>query len=58
MFSDMTFNVKFYILSQIFYKKLGEYKEYNHRRFLVPDITQTILLEIWHHFWLKNDGEK
>ena len=33
MFSDMTFNVKFYILSQIFYKKLGEYKEYNHRRF-------------------------
>ena len=27
-------------------------------RFLVPDNTQTILTKIWHHFWLKNDGEK
>ena len=29
-----------------------------HCRFLVPDNTQKILTEIWHHFWLKNDGEK
>ena len=27
-------------------------------RCLVPDNTQKILTEIWHHFWLKNDGEK
>ena len=27
-------------------------------RFLVPDNTQKILMEIWHPFWLKNDGEK
>ena len=29
-----------------------------HCRFLLPDNTQKILTEIWHHFWLKNDGEK
>ena len=29
-----------------------------HCRFLVPDNTQKILTEIWHHFWLKNDDEK
>ena len=33
-------------------------KEYTHCRFLVPDNTQKILTEIWHHFWLKNDDEK
>jgi hypothetical protein len=27
-------------------------------RFLVPDNTRKILTEIWHHFWLKIDGEK
>ena len=27
-------------------------------RFLVPDNTQKNLTEIWHHFWLKNYGEK
>ena len=31
---------------------------YLHCRFLVPDNTQKILTEIWHHFWLKNDDEK
>ena len=29
-----------------------------HCRFLVPDNTQKILTEIWHHFWLKSGGEK
>ena len=32
--------------------------EGNHCRFLMPDITRKILTEIWHHFWVKNDGEK
>ena len=31
---------------------------YVHCRFLVPDNTQKILTEFWHHFWLKNDDEK
>ena len=30
----------------------------NHCSFLVPDNTQKILMEIWHHFWLKNGDEK
>ena len=29
-----------------------------HYRLLVPDNTQKILMEIWQHFWIKNDGEK
>ena len=29
-----------------------------HCRFLVPDNPRKILKENWHHFWLKNDGEK
>ena len=33
-------------------------KMVDHCRFLVPDNTRKILTEIWHHFWLKNDGEK
>ena len=36
----------------------GPYSIVLHSRFLVPDNTQKILTEIWHHFWIKNDGEK
>ena len=29
-----------------------------HCRFLVPDSTQKILTEIWHHFWVKGSRKK
>ena len=37
----------------------GEIKKVlsQHCRFLVPANTHKILTEIWHHYWLKNDGE-
>ena len=43
----------------VFYTNLGRQFTYpTHCRFLMPDNTQIILTEIWHHFWLKNDDEK
>ena len=33
-------------------------QELSHCRFLVPDNTEKILTEIWHHFRVKNDDEK
>ena len=49
--SDM--HSSFYIVTNALLESLG-----SHCRFLVPDNTQKILTEIWHHFWLENDDEK
>ena len=52
----------FYIVHDInspfFYQGLPGDAITAHCRFLVPDNIQKILMEISHHFWLKNDGEK